>query len=153
MTSILDDAENTLLEMNKNIEEGKDIIAEAENYLNNKEQLDKELILKQEEISQLDVSIKEKQEELESYKIEILKAEQEPTIIPAGQHTVGDLVKAGRYLVTGKSNFVVYTKSGGLKVNTILGGGMLGVDEYACNLEEGDEIQTQSRTTLTPILN
>lgn len=149
-----DDLEKGINEFNKEIAAKKDVITKIENYSNNKEQLEKELISKQKEVTQLNTIIEKKQIDLESYNKEIVKVAKEPTIIPAGQHTVGDLVRPGRYLVTGKySHFAVYSKGGGLKVNIILGGGNYGVDEYACNLSEGDQIEAGSRTTFTPILN
>jgi len=59
-------------------------------------------------------------------------------------------VRPGRYTVMGSSNFFVRDSMGASRINVILGG-RLGVKEYVCNLNAGEEIQAESAVTLYPM--
>jgi hypothetical protein len=50
----------------------------------------------------------------------------------------------------GSSNFFVRDSMGASRINVILGG-RLGVKEYVCNLNAGEEIQAESAVTLYPM--
>lgn len=70
--------------------------------------------------------------------------------LPAGQFIVGKDIPAGRYKVTGTSNFMI---DGSTDVNTILKGpdDDLGVSSYVCTLSDGDSIKAEGADTFTPI--
>ena len=71
--------------------------------------------------------------------------------IPPGMYTVGKDIPAGRYKIHGgSSNFFVYSSSGSLEVNIILGG-RYGVEEYLYTFKSGDEVEARSSFKLTPI--
>lgn len=103
------------------------------------------------QLADYDSQINAKQSELDRLTTGIAKAKESPVSLPAGELTVGTDIQPGRYSVTGKSNFIVHSMFGELKVNTILGGGSFGVAEYVCTLETGDKIKAGSRCTYTPI--
>lgn len=138
----------------------KESLDELNMYKANSQSLSQALNDKQQQVDDLDAQIQERQGKIDSLNAEIdslsntVKVKQEePTVIPAGEYTVSanGSVRPGRYSVTGSSNFVVHSSTGDLKVNTILGGGSFGVDQYVCNLSSGDNIKAQSRCTLTPV--
>ncbi|MDO8587376.1 MAG: hypothetical protein Q7T82_10075 [Armatimonadota bacterium] len=106
---------------------------------------------KSQESRALNEKISDERRQLASLTQRIMIAAAAPIVIPAGHHPVGTYVRPGRFSMTGSSNFVVYGADDTLKVNTILGDG--GVDSYVCDLEEGDTIQTGSRTMLVPLAN
>lgn len=137
----------TLRKMNDNRAQ----LARLDKYEEKVAKLTASISKKSERSIALDREISQKHTELESLTRGIRIAAKEPTVIPAGHHPVGTYVRPGRYSATGSSNFVVYGADGDTKVNTILGGGDFGVDCYVCDLEEGDTIKTESRTTLTPL--
>jgi hypothetical protein len=128
-------------------------IAKIEKYESRLSTLESGINSKQQQSLQLSRDISSKQSELDSLNGKVTKAKSKPIIIPAGEHTVGGYIKAGRYSAAARSeygaNFIVYSSSGELKVNTILGGDN-GVDSYACNLEDGDVITAHARTYLYP---
>lgn len=101
--------------------------------------------------SELETQVAEKQTRLDTLNAQITEEKNKPVVLPAGYYTVGTHIDAGRYVVTGKSNFVVYSSSGSLLVNTILGGGSWGVDSYTCNLSNGDIIEASGKDTYTRI--
>lgn len=139
-------------EMNKEeLQSQKDDFAQLAEYLKNKDKLTADLEEAQKKLDDLNSEIGSKQTTLDHLNADIVQAKSAPISIPAGEHTVGDGIPAGRYSVTGSSNFVVWSSSGDLKVNTILGSDMLGVDNYVCNLSTGDQIKASSACQLTPI--
>lgn len=146
--------------LNEDIDSQQGLLNELNMYKSNAENLSQALNDKQQQVYDLDLQIQERQGKVDSLNAEIdslsntVKVKQEePTVIPAGEYTVSanGSVRPGRYSVTGSSNFVVHSSTGDLKVNTILGGGSFGVDQYVCNLSSGDNIKAQSRCTLTPV--
>lgn len=96
-------------------------------------------------------SIRGKQSELDSLTSKVQTAKSAPVNLPAGRFTVGSDIRSGRYTVYGSSNFVVRDATGDIKVNTILGDSTLGVDQYVCDLEDGDRIEAESRVRLYPM--
>lgn len=138
----------------------KNLLDNMNYYNDNAEALSKSLSEKTQKKDELDMEILDRQKRVDSLKSEIELLEntirvkqEEPTEIPAGEYTVypEGSVRPGRYSVTGSSNFVVRSSSGDLKVNTILGDGSWGVDQYVCNLGSGDTIKASSRCILTPV--
>lgn len=93
----------------------------------------------------LEKQVSDKNAELENLKSDIIKAKQEPKTYPAGMYTVGQNMPSGRYKVYGgSSNFTVYSASGSLKVNTILGDDKYSTPEYICNFNTGDVVNARS---------
>ena len=90
--------------------------------------------------------------EIESLKADVIKVKGEPKTYPAGQLVAGTDVPTGKYKISGgNSNFIVHSSSGTLKVNTILGGGDWGVEEYIYKFEYGDKIDAHSSFTLQEV--
>ena len=134
------------------------LISEMEEYKKIKNQktakiteLDNQIISKTNTLSTLNNDIATKENELSLLKAEIQTTGEAPKVLGAGHYTVGADIPAGRYVVTGKSNFVVRSLTGSLKVNTILGGGNWGVESYTCELNNGDILELSSKDTFTPV--
>lgn len=154
LIKLTEELDSVKLEL-KNQEE---ILNQLNEYKANKEtknaeiaQLDKDIATKSETVTALDNDIQTKTSELDNLKNAIKKTGEAPKVLTAGYYTVGSDIPAGRYIVTGDSNFVVRTSSGRLKVNTILGGGNWGEESYTCYLDVGDILELSSRDTFTPI--
>ena len=144
-------------EINNEFEEQKAIYDDYTAYKNAKAAKDAEIIQldatiqeKNNSISSLDADISAKSAELDKLKNAIQRTEEEPKVLTAGHYTVGNDLPPGRYIVTGSSNFIVYSLWGDLKVNTILGG-QIGVESFTCELESGDTMQLSGKDTFTPI--
>jgi len=106
---------------------------------------------KREVIAGLDGEIAVKEAELDRLANIITRTGEEPIRLPAGHLYGGTDVPPGRYQVSnGSSNFIVHGANGRLMVNIILGG-RLGVDSYIFTLGNGDAIQNNAPSTLTPI--
>lgn len=146
------------VKLTDDVKRQQDLLNELKDYKNNKEsktaeitQLDNDIASKSSKISSLDNDIATKSAELDRLKNVIQLTGEAPKVLPAGHYTVGSDIQPGRYTVTGKSNFVVYSSHGSLKVNTILGGGNWGEESYTCTLENGDTLELSSKDTFTPI--
>lgn len=82
---------------------------------------------------------------------DIIRIKGEARTYPAGYLTAGTDFEAGRYKIYGgSSNFVVYSSSGKLQVNIILGGSW-GVDEYIYSFASGDKVEASSSFKLVPV--
>ena len=163
--SELQSKKTELADINGQIEQVKgelssqqDVLNEFNDYKANKEakegeivQLDNDIQAKSNGVAKLAAEIQEKSSELDQLKNAIQRTGEEPKVLPAGEYTVGYDIDAGRYIVTGRSNFVVHSATGRLKVNTILGGGSYGEESYTCTLETGDSLELSSKDTFTPI--
>jgi len=154
----LGDVKKQLDDAKTELSSQQDVISELNEYKANKEaknaeieQLNASIQEKSNNITTLDNDIAAKSEELEKLKNAIVKTGEAPKVLGAGHYTVGSDIPAGRYVVTGDSNFVVYSASGRLKVNTILGGGRWGEESYTCQLDKGDTMELSSKDTFTPI--
>lgn len=89
--------------------------------------------------------------EIETLKADVITLKGEPKTYPAGQLTAGIDVPIGKYKIYGgSSNFIVRSSSGGLRVNTILGGNY-GVDEYIYTFRYGDKIDAHSSFKLVEV--
>ncbi|MDZ5711402.1 hypothetical protein [Jeotgalibacillus haloalkalitolerans] len=121
------------------------------------EQLEEEnekLTSLQSEISELDEVLLSKQDELAQLEGDILKAAGQPVELTAGQFIVGMDVPPGRYQATNLgegSNFIVYSASGDLLVNTILGDSIVGSGDYVFFASEGDQVETHEAVRLVPV--
>lgn len=90
--------------------------------------------------------------EITSLKEEVIKLKGEPKTYPAGHLTAGTDVPTGKYKIYGgSSNFVVYSSSGSLNVNIILGSGYLSVSEYIYTFSIGDKIEADSSFKLVSV--
>lgn len=71
---------------------------------------------------------------------------------PAGFLTAGKDFEPGRYKIYGgSSNFFVYSSSGSLRVNIILGNGSYRVSEYLYTFQSGEHIEANSSFKMVPI--
>lgn len=135
----------------KEIDSKNEIIKAADEYAANKEQLEQDYKNKSSELDSLNAQVTSKQAELDTLTGNIVKAKSEPKTLSSGEFVVGSDLPAGRYNVSGSSNFVVHSSSGKLKVNTILGTSNVGQGDYVCTLVDGDTMKLSARTTFTPI--
>ena len=116
----------------------------------------KEIQTKQNEIKSEISSLENKKQtlntEIQELNSEVVKIKGQPKTYPAGQITAGTDIPVGKYKIyDGKSNFVVYSKSGELKVNIILGAENYGVNEYVYTFKEGDMVKANSSFKLVTI--
>lgn len=116
----------------------------------------KEIQTKQNEIkSEISLLENKKQTlntEIQELNSEVVKIKGQPKTYPAGQLTAGTDIPVGKYKIyDGNSNFVVYSKSGELKVNIILGAENYGVNEYVYTFKEGDMVKANSSFKLVTI--
>ncbi len=126
-------------------------LKDASSTLSQASEIEAVLSEKQDAIGEKDAQIAAKESELEKLDGEVVKAKGNPLSMPSGDYTVGTDIPAGRYRASGSSNFVVYSRIGRLKVNTILGDSAVGDGDYVCTLETGDSVNTRSKLTLTPV--
>lgn len=113
----------------------------------------KEVDNKKNQISTLDSDIQAKQAELDKLTSGVVAKKEEPRQLSAGSWYIGKDVPVGRYKavpVGHGSNFFVYSSTGDLKVNAILGTS-IGVPEYVFDAEDGDVIKTETIVKLIPI--
>lgn len=151
MDEILNEANSEFSNLQKSIEENKDKIAFSEEYSKKSEALNKDLDDKTSKLASTNASLEIKQKELDKLNQNIITAKGNPISLPSGEYTGGTDIPIGRYKVSGSSNFVVQSYTGKLKVNTILGGGIVGKGDYVCNIEVGDKIEASSKVNFTPI--
>ena|GEM_PF-6749882 len=87
----------------------------------------------------------------DSLRSDVIKIAGEPKRFPAGHLYAGKDFPADRYRIyNGSSNFAVYSSSGRLQVNIILGG-RNGLTEYIYTFSEGDEVQARSAFAMVPV--
>lgn len=104
------------------------------------------------EISSLENKKQSLNEQIQQLNGEVTKIKGEPKTYPAGQLTVGTDVPAGKYKIYGgNSNFVVYSSSGRLEVNIILGSGTYNVNEYIYTFKTGEIVKANSSFKLVSI--
>lgn len=152
---IADKLEETKTELKEN----ENLLNDLKDYEKNRKELNEnlktktaELETKSKDLEGINTQISQKQAELDKLNGDILQAKGQPITLPAGQFVVGNDIPAGRYRVSGTSNFVVYSgTTGRITVNTILGDSWVGDGDYICNLGTGDEVENHARTTFTPI--
>ena len=118
-------------------------LKDASSTLSQASEIEAVLSEKQDAIGEKDAQIAAKESELEKLDGEVVKAKGNPLSMPSGDYTVGTDIPAGRYRASGSSNFVVYSRIGRLKVNTILGDSAVGDGDYVCTLETGDSVNTR----------
>jgi peptidoglycan hydrolase CwlO-like protein len=150
-------------------------IEEANNKLSNRKSENQEvfaMIDKKEEIkteldnvkSELDNTkgkLDDAKSELKSTKDKLATAsgklqetKDDPITLNSGQYVVGMDFPSGRYKATNVgrgSNFFVYDSDGGVVVNTILGGGMVGSGDYVFFSKDGYVIETNAKVKLIPV--
>ncbi|MYL62130.1 hypothetical protein GLW07_02045 [Bacillus hwajinpoensis] len=84
----------------------------------------------------------------------MVKKNEEPIKLTAGQYIVGSDIPEGRYQVTNigeGTNFFVYDPSGLPKVNTILGDSIVGTGDFVFFTSDGDMIETLGPVKLIPV--
>lgn len=152
------EAFDKLQDIKNELNENESLLNDLKDYEKNRKELNEnlktktaELETKNKDLEGINTQISQKQAELDKLNGDIIQAKGQPITLPAGQFVVGNDVPAGRYNVSGSSNFFVYSSSGRLKVNTILGNGYVGRGDYVCTLDTGDNIENHARTTFTPI--
>lgn len=135
-------------------------IGNKEAKLKQLEQVEKqdELNSKINELDSKVLSLEKQKEELESkiksLKEDVIKIKGEGKNFPAGYLSAGKDFEAGRYKIYGGSgNFAVYSSTGKLRVNIILGDNpnYHQVNEYLYSFSDGDEIKANSQFKMIPI--
>ncbi len=148
-----------LQEAKTELKENENLLNDLKDYEKNKKELNEnlktktaELETKNKDLEGINAQISQKQAELDKLNGDIIQAKGQPISLSAGQFIVGKDIPAGRYNVSGSSNFIVHSgTTGRSKVNTILGDSWVGDGDYVCTLDVGDEIDNHARATLTPI--
>ncbi|MCD8356288.1 MAG: hypothetical protein LUE11_06925 [Clostridia bacterium] len=142
----------------KELEKKEDLVEQVNEYDENKEKyqseledLKKQVEEKESDLSTIESDITTKQAELDKLKGEIVKASGDPITVPSGDYTIGTDIQAGRYRISGSSNFVAYTSSGRVYINTILGDSRVGDGDYIGTLSDGMVVRCSSKTTFTPV--
>lgn len=103
------------------------------------------------EISKLEEKKDSLNKEIEKLNGDAIRLKGEPKTYPAGHLTAGTDVPTGKYKIYGgSSNFVVYSSTGKLEVNIILGG-RLGTSEYIYTFKTGDRIEANSSFKLVAV--
>lgn len=155
----LTDIENKLAEIETQYNERESEFNEALKVVENKKAVEDEIKAmngklddKKKEISSLDETITARSNELASIEGDILAKAGEPKTLPSGTFIVGMDIPANRYVATpngDSGNFVVYSPSGDLIVNQILGS--YGVSEHVFFATDGDIIEISMPTKFTPV--
>lgn len=140
-----------LNDLKKQVSENEELLDEMKKYQEDKETLTADITDKAAQVEKLDGDIAAKQSELDRLTGDILQAKGAPISLPAGEYTGGTDFPAGRYSVSGSSNFVVHDIGGSLKVNVILGNSSIGIGTYTCTIAQGDRIRANSKVTFTPV--
>lgn len=124
---------------------------EEQEKINNKiEQLKQEQEQLEKNISDKNAEKQNLEKELDKLNGDIIVAKGETRSYPAGQLVAGKDFDVGRYKIFGgNANFIVYSRYGELRVNTILG--EYGVEEYVYTFENGDEVDAHSAFQMQPI--
>lgn len=139
-------------ELNSKTKEFDAEIVKKQDELNNKtKEFDGKIAEKQDELNKKQAEVDSKQAELDKLSGEVVKAAGNPITVSAGDYIVGTDIKAGRYKVSGSSNFVVYTSSGELYINTILGDGTVGRGDYTATLSNKMIVRCSAKTVFTPV--
>lgn len=147
-----------LQSLKKEVDAQQETIKFINDFNENKKNLEKEVSDTQTKLDQLKTdlnSINEqitaKTAELNKLQGDILVAKDNPITLPAGMFTIGKDIPAGRYRVSGSSNFFAYNTRGSLIVNTILGNGYFASGDYICDLQDGYTVKNAAKTTFTPL--
>lgn len=116
----------------------------------------KDLQTKESELNSKISSLKNEKQtlnaEIEQLNREVIKLKGNPKTYPAGQLTAGTDLPIGKYKIYGgNSNFVVYSSTGALQVNIILGSGSYNVSEYIYTFKMGDKIKANSSFKLVAV--
>lgn len=148
--------DDVLDEIKKNqakFDEAMEISEKKDDLLAEIKKAEGQLSSKKEELSSLDSQIASKNDELATVGQLIKEKDEEPVQLSAGTFIVGQDVPPGRYKaepVGRGSNFAVYSDTGDLEVNTILGGSY-GEAEYIFYAFDGYIIESRSTASLTPV--
>lgn len=141
-------------EMNKDKQEVW--ILENSTAYNEEQNKLKEIQNKQSELSSEVSSLENKKQtlntEIQQLNSDVTKIKGEPKKYPAGQLTAGTDIPTGKYKIYGgNSNFIVYSSSGKLEVNIVLGSGAYEVNEYIYTFKTGDTVRAESSFKLVAV--
>lgn len=117
--------ESEIESMKEEIDAAKEIMEKRDSLETEIKSLDIEIRTEQTKLDDLSAKVTAKQTELEKIENVVASKGEEPIKLSPGQYIVGADFPAGRYIAKpngGNGNFVVYSDSGSLEVNTILGG-------------------------------
>lgn len=145
----LSEADNTL--KNEQAKIDAEIVKKQDELNNKTKEFDGKIAEKQDELNKKQAEVDSKQAELDKLSGAVVKAAGNPITVSAGDYIVGTDIKAGRYKVSGSSNFVVYTSSGELYINTILGDGTVGRGDYTATLSNKMIVRCSAKTVFTPV--
>lgn len=134
--------------LKEEINKASNTLSEMANYKANKTKLEKEIEELNKTHSTLNDQIAVKQQELDKLTEDILKVTGKPITLISGDYIIGTDLPQGRYIVSGSSNFIVYSNDN-LYINTILGDSFDG--DYAATLTDGMIMHCSSKTTFTPV--
>lgn len=116
--------EKEIVSMQKDIDDAKEIMDKKDSLEDKISSFESRIKSEQTKLDDLTAEVEAKQTELEKLETVITSKGEEPIKLSPGQYIVGTDFPAGRYIAKpngGNGNFVVYSDTGDLEVNTILG--------------------------------
>lgn len=146
----LSDAESKIATLNSDAEEYQTSIEDIQGDLESCQAMNGELNDARTKLNEINGQISDAQSRLDALNGQIDQVKGEPIQLPAGEFVVGTDVPAGRYIISGSSNFITHSSSGSVRINTILGDSAVGSGDYHGNLADGDIIDNSEPATLTP---
>lgn len=140
----LKERENELEKSKEEVQELKQ--EEKQNEINNN------IKTLENKVSELTTQKQDLENQINTLNQDVIRIKGEAKTYPAGHLTAGVDTPTGKYKIYGgSSNFVVYSASGSLQVNIILGTGRYSVSEYIYTFKSGDKIEADSSFKLVEV--
>lgn len=152
VNSDIESAKENLQVINDDLDKNQSRFDRLKDLASNETKIKSEITAAETTLDGLKSNIDEAKDTLGGLEGKIVKAKGKPTEVGAGHFVFGSDIKPGRYEVTpvGRgTNFVVYSSSGSLAVNTILGSN--GVPSYVFEAGDGYTLENEGRVKLTPV--
>ena len=106
----------------------------------------------EDKVAELTTQKQDLENQINTLSQDVIRIKGEAKTYPAGHLTAGVDIPTGKYKIYGgSSNFVVYSASGSLQVNIILGSGRYNVSEYIYTFKSGDKIEANSSFKLVEV--
>lgn len=142
----------------KQLEESKDELEKCKGQIQELQQEEKQNEINnnikalEDRVAELTTQKQDLENQINTLSQEVIRIKGEAKTYPAGYLTAGEDVPTGKYKIYGgSSNFVVYSASGSLQVNIILGSGQYKVSEYIYTFKSGDVIKANSSFKLVEV--
>lgn len=150
----LEDEDSKLQKKETEVNELLALLEDIDTLTEEKEETSADVDDAKEDLENINADLKTATKDLEKLEKTITKKKEDPTQLLSGVYIVGEDVEPGRYQATNVgsgSNFFVYSDSGSVKVNTILGDSSVGSGDYVFFANDGDLIETNAEVKLIPV--